>query len=269
MSVMFMLTPNFWAEMKGVVDGFLIREIVISIILALIGTLCAVAGAGAMAARIAGVVAKLRKTFTAAGKVGKVFVALFKYIDDLVELIGRLSKALRKKIDEAVEGATGAYGRILRLSKRGVSKRPATVAEHARGSAIRNEVADVGNAKVRKKANRGGGSVAYADANIDGQSQSLKALSGNDNIPGFVENVPNAERKLPASILDGETMPRSSDGEAKVFEIILSQTDESSNGSIKVFTERAMCDSCTGVTKEFQRLSPNIIVEVVEGVGPG
>ncbi len=116
MSVLFMLTPNFWAEMKGMVEGFLIPEIVISVVLALIGTLCAAAGAAGIAARITGVVAKIRKAFTAAGAVGRVFTAFFRYVDDLFALIARLSTALRKGIDEAIEGATGAYNRIVRKS---------------------------------------------------------------------------------------------------------------------------------------------------------
>lgn len=120
MSVLFMLTPNFWAEMKGMVEGFLIPEIVISAILALIGALCAAAGAAGIAARVAGVVAKIRKAFTAAGAVGRVLSAFFRYIDELFALIGRLSTALRTKIDEAIEGATGAFNRIVRRSGRRV-----------------------------------------------------------------------------------------------------------------------------------------------------
>lgn len=140
MKVVMMLTPNFWAELRGTVEGFIIPEVIISAVLALIGALATAASSGAAGAGVAAAfgarMTKLAKTIrsgiTAAGKAldlgkaasrfkfaaGKVLGTIFTKTDEIFEMIGRLSRALRAKIDETVEGATGAYNRILRRTSK-------------------------------------------------------------------------------------------------------------------------------------------------------
>jgi hypothetical protein len=114
MSIVMMMTPNFWAEGIGLVEGYLLPEVLITIALIIIGALCTAAGASALAARVAGMLSKLRKAIAAAGKTGEVLTTLFSKLDDLAELIGKLSKALRSRIEELHKGATDQVNRILR-----------------------------------------------------------------------------------------------------------------------------------------------------------
>lgn len=108
MTVVMMMTPNFWAEGIGLVEGYLLPEVLITIVLIIIGALCTAAGASALAMRITGVLSKIRKAVEAAGRVGKVIATLFSKIDDLAKLIGNLSKALRRKVEEAINGVTNS-----------------------------------------------------------------------------------------------------------------------------------------------------------------
>lgn len=86
----------------------------ISIVLIVIGSLCAAAGASALAARVSGVLSKLRKAIRVAGKVGEVLTTLFRKLDELAELIGKLSKELRRRIDEVVTGVTDRMNPVTR-----------------------------------------------------------------------------------------------------------------------------------------------------------
>jgi hypothetical protein len=121
MTVVMMMTPNFWAEGIGMVEGYLLPEVLITIVLIIIGALCAAAGASALAARITGFLSKLRKAIGAAGKAGEVLTTLFSKLDELAELIGNLSKALRRKIDEVIEGATEKINKLVRRSAKRTS----------------------------------------------------------------------------------------------------------------------------------------------------
>jgi hypothetical protein len=118
MTVVMMMTPNFWYEGIGMVEGYLFPEVLITIILLVIGALCAAAGASALAGRIAGILSKLRKAIAAAGKTGEIIITLVGKVEELAKLIGKLSKALRKKIDEVIDGATERVNQIIRRSIR-------------------------------------------------------------------------------------------------------------------------------------------------------
>lgn len=114
MTVVMMMTPNFWAEGIGLVEGYLLPEVLITIVLIIIGALCTAAGASALAMRVAGALSKIRTAVEAAGKVGKVIAILFSKIDDLARLIGNLSKALRRKVEETINGVTNSVNRVVR-----------------------------------------------------------------------------------------------------------------------------------------------------------
>ncbi|WP_084609623.1 HNH endonuclease [Archangium violaceum] len=116
MTVIMMMTPNFWAEGIGMVEGYLLPEVLITIILIIIGALCAAAGASALAARITGMLSKLRKAIGAAGKAGEVLTTLFSKLDGLATLVGNLSKALRRRIDETIKGVTDKRNPLVRRS---------------------------------------------------------------------------------------------------------------------------------------------------------
>jgi hypothetical protein len=117
MTIVMMMTPNFWAEGLGMVEGYLLPEVLITIILIIISALCAAAGASALAARVTGVMSKLRVVIEGAGKTGRVLTTLFSKLDELADLIGNLSKTLRRKVDDAVDGVTDKFNRIVRRSE--------------------------------------------------------------------------------------------------------------------------------------------------------
>lgn len=135
MTVVMMMTPNFWAEGIGMVEGYLLPEVLITIVLIIIGALCAAAGASALAARIAGILSKLRKAIAAAGKAGKVITTLFTKLDELAKLIGDLSKVLRRKIDEVSQGATNKLNQLTRkaFAERWPNKRARKILEELEG----------------------------------------------------------------------------------------------------------------------------------------
>lgn len=130
MGILFLLTPNFWAEVRGMVEGFIIPEIVVTVILSLIGSLCTAASGGAagagaaagLAVRITTAASKIKAAFVAAGKAGKVLKVVFDKIDEVFELFGKLSKSLRKQIDEVADGSTGTHNAIKRKSVKRAAK---------------------------------------------------------------------------------------------------------------------------------------------------
>lgn len=126
MTIVMMMTPNFWAEGIGLVEGYLLPEVLITIALILIGELCAAAGASMLAERIAGFLSRLRRALNAAGKVGEVLTALFRRLDELAELIGKLSKALRRRVEEFAEGVTNQLNKLVRRTAKRI---PATLDE--------------------------------------------------------------------------------------------------------------------------------------------
>jgi hypothetical protein len=132
MTVVMMMKPNFWAEALGMVEGYLLPEVLITILLIIIGALCAAAGATALAARVAGIVSKLRKAIGALGKAGQVLTTLFSKFDEIAKLIGDLSKVLRRKVAEAVKGATNRVNRLVRRSARRIPAKLDDSMRHAK-----------------------------------------------------------------------------------------------------------------------------------------
>jgi hypothetical protein len=127
MTVIMMMTPNFWAEGLGFVDGYLLPEVLITVVLILLGALCAAAGASALVARISRLVTGLQKVISAAGKIGKVLTSLFSKLKRIGELVVDLARALFRKIAEAAEGIAGAVNKIVRRFKK---VKFTTTAEH-------------------------------------------------------------------------------------------------------------------------------------------
>lgn len=123
MTVVMMMTPNFWAEGVGMVGGYLLPEVLITIVLIIIAALCTAAGAGPLAARVTGVMSKMRVVIEASGSTGRVLTTLLKKVDEVADLIGKLSKALRRRIDEVVEGVTERRNQIVRRSSKAPSYR--------------------------------------------------------------------------------------------------------------------------------------------------
>ena len=120
------------------------------------------------------------------------------------------------------------------------------------------------NNKTRKKFEQGRGNIAYANYDIDGETGEIKSFSGAQNLEGFAEYIPNPERDLKATEVNGRLADV--DTEAKILEQIFDDTTAESQGEIRLFTKLNVCNSCGKVIEDFVKQRPGIKVEVIEGI---
>lgn len=123
----------------------------------------------------------------------------------------------------------------------------------ARANKIRQEL---GSGKAKN--------IAFADINVGGRSDTLKADSGPTPRPGGV-GLPEKP-----TFKTFETPPghrRDLDTEYKILEEISARHADNPKvkGTVSLFTERYPCLSCTGVIEQFQRKFPNIMLDVTHG----
>lgn len=102
-----MIPPNFWTDIVGLASGYLIPEVFLAIIFALIAFFSDGTPGAGLAARLTAFVAKVTTKLSAAGRAGAVLVRIFDSLSSLTSKIVDLIKALRRKISEASPGATG------------------------------------------------------------------------------------------------------------------------------------------------------------------
>lgn len=95
--------PNFWAEVVGTVQGFLLPEVIITILFIVIAALTEGAAAPLLVARIATFVKKVKTALKSLNKVGAVLVWLLDKVDEIAKLLVKLFKLLKKKISEYVK----------------------------------------------------------------------------------------------------------------------------------------------------------------------
>ena len=119
------------------------------------------------------------------------------------------------------------------------------------------------NGTKRKFKNRGG-NIAFAKYDINGKTGKIDSFSGRLNLKGFAPFVEKKDRKLETLEIP-KGFDREVDTEVKILEKILRQTIEESVGTIRLFSQRPVCDSCGNVIKQFRKLRPNIKTTVVEG----
>ncbi|WP_208348654.1 hypothetical protein [Pseudaestuariivita rosea] len=109
MRVITMMTPNFWAKAMGQLVGFIIPEVIITIVSKIIAALASVtivgaaAGAALIAARFARIADMARSGIKAVPHVAKVgtFVdELGKIIKDLPRLAGALGRSIKERADD-------------------------------------------------------------------------------------------------------------------------------------------------------------------------
>ncbi len=89
--IIMMMTPNLWAEAIGTIGGYLLPEVLLAVIFVIIAAFTEGAGA-------------------------PLLLKIFTKLDDIAKLVTQLAKALRRKVDEAVDSATGVVTRIVRKS---------------------------------------------------------------------------------------------------------------------------------------------------------
>lgn len=111
MAVVMNMTPNFWAELTGLVGGFLLPEVIIELFIMVI---VALSGGGAfpvLAARFAAFVAKLR-TLGRTVQSANVLVDLMQGFRRIVAALADLGRALHRGLQAVGRGAAGGVARI-------------------------------------------------------------------------------------------------------------------------------------------------------------
>ncbi|NKX39210.1 hypothetical protein HGF13_06460 [Rhodobacteraceae bacterium R_SAG5] len=113
---MMMIPPNFWTDMISFGVGYLIPELFIAAVLAIIAFFTAGTGGAALAARIATYTGKVTTALSKAGRAGQALLRVFTFLKSISGKMIDLIKALKGKIDEVAEGVTNGITRITRRS---------------------------------------------------------------------------------------------------------------------------------------------------------
>ncbi len=112
-----MIPPNFWTDIVGLASGYLIPEVFLAIILALIAFFSAGTLGGGLVLRLGAFVTKVTSKLAAAGRAGVVLLKIFDFLSSLTSKIVDLIKALRRRISETANGATGEATPVIRQSR--------------------------------------------------------------------------------------------------------------------------------------------------------
>ncbi len=165
---------------------------------------------------------------------------------DIVEAFrGQATKLhLKGTLHHLPETLLAAVGSYLMAAEANAAKRLSAIAE------IRQSL------KIGK-----GRNIAFADVQIDGKFQRFTGISGKASRPGTV-GVP--EKRL-FKTFEVSGYDRAFDSEVKILEDIASRLSSNSSGTIRLFSERNFCPSCSGVVKQFKKMFPNIKLLIESG----
>ena len=111
MAVAMNMTPNFWAEMVGVVSGFILPEVIIELIFAAIAALTGGSTAPVIGARLAVFVAKLRRLAKGAKALG-VLADVVEAFGRAIRALSRIGKGLHDEIEAMARSAADGVARI-------------------------------------------------------------------------------------------------------------------------------------------------------------
>lgn len=111
MAVAMNMTPNFWAEMAGVVSGFILPEVLIEIILAVIAALTGGGGIALLAGRLATFVAKLRGLAVKAKSLG-VLASIVEAFGKAISALAKIGKGLHDEIEAFTRAGANGVARI-------------------------------------------------------------------------------------------------------------------------------------------------------------
>lgn len=106
LSVVMATTPNFWADMTGMGAGFLLPEIILAILFAIIAFFTAGTGGVFLAARLTAFVSKVVAKLRKAGRAGAAIAQMFTSLEDLRDKMGDLVRVLKRNVAEEAKGAT-------------------------------------------------------------------------------------------------------------------------------------------------------------------
>lgn len=111
MAVAMNMTPNFWAEMAGVVSGFLLPEVLIEIILAVIAALTGGGGIALLAGRLATFVAKLHGLAVKAKSLG-ILASIVEAFGKAISALAKIGKGLHDEIEAFTRAGANGVARI-------------------------------------------------------------------------------------------------------------------------------------------------------------
>ncbi len=115
-----MIPPNFWTDMLGLAGGYLIPEVFIAIIFALIAFFSGGTLGFGLAGRLLAFVAKVKSKLMAAGPAGVTLIKILDFLLSLMSKIVDLIKGLKRRITERANGATGEATPVIRSTSRRV-----------------------------------------------------------------------------------------------------------------------------------------------------
>ena len=132
-------------------------------------------------------------------------------------------------------------------------------------------------AELRSKLpdNKTSGNMGVANIDVPGLPSEMVGYSRvqsptiNQQSQGFVGLVPETFPSIFVESKAGVFIFRDTDSEAKILNNIALQLGEnkSATGSIKLFTERAPCASCSNTIQSFKQMFPNIDIEIFDNAG--
>lgn len=120
LGIFLLIPPNLITDMIGLGFGYLLPELFIALLLAIVAFFTAGTGGALLAARIATYTAKVSTALRSAGRAGRSLVRVFELIQAISGKIVDLIKALKGRIDEVAEGVTNRITRITRRTGRRV-----------------------------------------------------------------------------------------------------------------------------------------------------
>ncbi|MFL4470127.1 polymorphic toxin type 15 domain-containing protein [Tateyamaria armeniaca] len=115
-----MIPPNFWTDIVGLASGYLIPEVFMAIVFALIAFFSGGTLGGGLVVRLTAFVTKVTSKLAAAGRAGVVLIKIFDFLTSITSKMVDLIKALRRKIVERANGATGEATPVIRSTTRRV-----------------------------------------------------------------------------------------------------------------------------------------------------
>lgn len=133
--------------------------------------------------------------------------------------------------------------------------------KESKGRILCEQIRDALNRNAAKGEQIGEGrNIAVAQYWIDGDSGTKIGVSGTIERP---EIVPVPKSREFTTILDFSD--RSHDAEVKILEALNRDLRTDASGVIRIYSERIVCKSCSGVIREFQKKYPRIEIIVTTG----
>ena len=201
LSVVMATTPNFWAEMVGTAGGYMIPEIILAIICAVIAFFTGGTGGAALAMRLTTFVTKVVTKLKAAGKAGAIVLRIFETIAELGSKMVDLVKALKRNIAEKAQGATDKIINIIRKTPPIPQKARDTVAHvrqtgkappgHKGGRTFKND--GRGGGQVLPTVDQHGNPITYKEYDVNAYQQGVnrgaeRVVIGSDGRAYYTSN---------------------------------------------------------------------------------